>query len=307
MIVTRHFDFRAGLQTTALTQGAGAAAFQTFQNARVDKGAAIRRPGMRRVARVTPTVYCGDFDGVDDSVSIAHDSRVWSLSSMAEWTIGGLCKPTSYAATRGVLCRFTATANDVDVNVYMDSTSSGRIVADLKDDAGATTSLAVTGIAAGTLTAWMLTKATTGTYTLYANGSSSSGTLGSGTLKVNTTDPLRIGRKPGAGTFFLGGIDFVRLHSVCLTSQRDGWRRLTNPYARTVLADYCVEKDANGDVPDRSLFGITATVQGALATTLASLAVNPAPIQGMAGDVSKDNARIVRFVAGGRIYEGTAT
>lgn len=300
---THHSDFRSGLQVTAPEQQEGAAGFQKFQNGRVSDGSLKRRGGFVRVGHLVPTIQCGDFDGVDDYVSFPHDSRIWTLSAMPEWTLEGLHKATSYAAVRTIFARNTGTANNVDVKVYMDSTSSGRLVAELKDSAGATTTLAVTGIAAGTLVGWQLLKAVSGTYTLKANAGSASGTLGSGTLKVNTADAFAIGRANGAGTFHLGTIDYIRLFNYTKTNMDDTYCRLLNSYARGVLADYVIEKDANSDIPDRSPFGITGTVNGTLATTATTLAVNPAPIQLIQSNLTRQNARQLVVVAGGRQYE----
>lgn len=299
----RVIDFRRGMETTREEQNDDLFSWRELLNARVDKASLRRRKGMESLYKATTTVTALAFDAVDDAIAIAHDSRVWALSALPEWTLEGLFKPTSYAAARTIFSRNTGTAANVDVLVYMDSTSSGRIVCELMDSAAAKTTIAVTGIAATTVVAWRLTKATTGTYTLYANGSSSTGTLGSGTLKVNTTDALAVG-KQNSGLLFLGSGEFVRLFRGVRQTFADAYCRLLDPRAPSVLADYCLDIDANNYCVDRSAFGNHATVAGSPATTT-TLAVNHAPIRGLAHNKDKQGRRRVYFWAGNVLYPAT--
>lgn len=279
-IKVRPVDIMRGMETTAVESTDDPWACPLVQNVRLQRGCWQTRGGKVRLTYQTTPAVCITFDGVNDAVGLAHHSEITAFSSIPEWTIEGLCTPTSYAATRGIFCRNTATAANVDVNIYMDSTSSGRIVADLQDDAAAVTTLQITGIAAGTKVAWRVTKAATGTYTLTANGSSTTGTLGSGTMKVNTSDALAIGRKPGAGTFFLGPIDFVRVFRGVKTTYMDSYARLLNPRTPSVLADWICDIDANNYAWDRGPFGNHGAVTGSPGTT-ASIAVNHNPVLGL--------------------------
>lgn len=310
IVQRRYFDGRTGLQTTKPEQAEDAMLYERFGNARASQGAITRRRGIRRVGRITPAngPYCGDFDGSDDSVTVgiaggATDAiaRVWNLDGLSTWTLEILCQVADLGSQRTIFDRNNA--SDKDVTIYQDSTSGGRVVCELLDSGSATTTLTVTGIAAGTLTAIQLVKHDADSFTLRVNGSEATGTLASGALDSSDRD-IFIGRSD-SGEFYDGTIDFVRLLGVARPDQRDGWTRLVNPYARYVLADYCIEKDANDYVLDRSRNGLHASVQGSLATNVASLAVNPVPVQGFGIKTSPDNERVLAVIAGGRQYEAT--
>lgn len=300
---SKNFDFRTGLQTTRPEQsGSPQMGFEDFYDAVATNGALTRRKGMVRIAHITPTTgpYCGDFDATNDAVTIPNDTRVWDLDGLSAWTLEILCKVDTLSAQRTIFARNSATP---DVLIYQDSTSSGRVVAELIDSGGSTTTLQVTGIAAETLTAIQLIKHDADSFTLRVNGSSSTGTLASGALR-NNTDTLFVGRTTG-GTFYDGKIDFVRLLCIVREDQRDGWCRLHNPRARHVLADYNIEKDANDYILDRSAFGKHGAIAGALATNVASLAVHPVPVQMIAPLRTVDNVRKMAVIAGGRLFGAT--
>lgn len=297
-------EWAKGEQTTRLERNEDYPALRRVLNGRVDSGGYVRRGGMVALTKTSNTGAVITFDGTNDAIGITHDSRAWALSSIPEWTIEGLCNPTNYSATRTILARNTSTANDVDLRIYMDSTSSGRIVVELKDDGGTTTTIAVTGIAAGTLTHWRLTKAATGTYTLTANGTSATGTLTSGVLKANTADPLAIGRANGGGLFFIGPIEFVRGFKGVRVGHFDSRSRLLDPRADDVLFDYVCEVDANNYCLDRSRFGNHGAVTGSPATT-ASIAHNHAPILGMGYHIDQQGRRRLVYQAGSVVYGAT--
>jgi hypothetical protein len=299
---SRHFDFRQGLGTTKPEQSGSALPFEDFYDAIATNGALTRRKGMVRVARITPSAgpYCGDFDATNDVVTVLHDSRVWDLDGIAAWTLEILCSTDTLSSQRPIFARSSATP---DINIYADSTSGGRVVADLLDSANATTTLQVTGIAATTLCAIQLIKHDADSFTLRVNGSSSTGTLASGALK-DLSSSLLIG-KDFSSNFYDGKIDFVRLLSIVRADQRDGWCRLHNPQARYVLADYNIEQDANDYILDRSPYGNHAIETGGLATSTASLAVHPVTIQAIAPVKTSGNARKVVVMAGGRMFGST--
>lgn len=299
---SRHFDFRQGLGTTKPEQSADALPFEDFYDAVATNGALTRRKGMIRVARITPAAgpYCGDFDATNDVVTIQHDDRVWDLDTIPMWTLEILCNTDTLSAARAIFARNAASP---DVRIYADSTSSGRVVAELLDSAAGTTTLQVTGIAAGTLCAIQLIKNSAASFTLRVNGTSSSGTLASGAL-ANGTATLLIGSDNGSN-FYDGKIDFVRLLAIVRADQRDGWCRLHNPHARYVLADYNIEQDANDYILDRSPFGKHAVETGALATSTASLSVASVPIQMIAPLRTGGNARKIAVMAAGRLFGAT--
>ena len=303
---SRHFDFRAGLGTSKPDQSRDALPFTAFYDATARGGVLRRRKGMVRLAQVTPNFgpYCGTFDagGALTAVELTGDAgsaQIWDLDGLAEWTIETLCRADDLSSTRAIFARIAAAP---DVRLYQDSTSGGRVVAELIDTGGATLTLAVTGVAAGTVAAVQLVKRSAASFVLRVNGTEASGTLASGALKA-TNDVLRIGNDNG-GNRYHGKIDFVRLWAKARPDQRDGWVRSMNPSARYVLADYNVEADANAYCLDRSRFGRHASVTGSLGTS-ASLAVNPVPIQMLTMIHTPDRQRKLTLIAAGRLYSGT--
>lgn len=308
-ITTFHSDFRSGLQTTKPQAGAaGAAAFEEFANARVTSGACVRRPGLVRLAKAIPSdgPYCATFDGSNDDVNFPYDSRIWDLDTMAAWTLEGLSKATDLSTQSSVFSRATGTAADKDIYVYCDSTSGGRIVAEITDSAAAVTTLAITGLPVNTVIAWQLVKNSAASFTLRANGSSVSGTLASGAL-ANTTDSLLVGRTLNVPLRFTGNMDFLRLFGYAKSDQQDGWTRLINPYARGVLACYHMELDGQGNVQDLSPFEKHALTTGSPTMVATPLAVHPVPIQAICPNLNLNNQRKLVIVAGGRVYESTLT
>ncbi len=296
-VVSRHSDFRSGLQNTAPAQQAGAAGFQTAYDCRVDSGPCARRPGKVLVGRLTPTVYCGDFDGVNDVVTTAgNDTRIWPLG--LKWSIELL---VSADATAGDM--YVIGSTGVVYGVRVKQTAAATIVVDVQDSASTVVSLTSAASAiAGRTTAILLTR-NGATLSLYVNNAAAvTGTMAAAlSLRAQT---LTIGAHAGAN-FYDGKIDFVRGRTSVKTTQQDGYQRSLNPWARDVLFDYCLQADAAGDVQDRSAFGNHATNSGATLNTTQSLAVNPATIQAICGSTNAQTARQIVVVAGGRQFEGS--
>ena len=288
----RIIDWRRGQQDTRLAQSEDFD-LQILQNARVEHSACERRPGMVSLTKVATAGTCINFDGVDDTVSIPYDARVWNLTALSAWTIEGLCNADDISSERPVMF-FSGV-----IKVHQDSTSSGRIVATVTDSAAADTTLAVTSIGASTLIDWRLTRLGSA-IVLYANGSSTSGTITNGTLATSTT-AISVGVRPGPATYYDGKIEFVRLFRGVKTGNFDTRCRLLNPRAPSVLADHVMEIDANNYVLDRSQFGNHAAAAGTPGTS-ASLAVNHAPILGITSNHDNDQVPRLYFAAGAAVY-----
>lgn len=300
------YQFTEGLQTTPSVQRSGPRGYETFQNVRNSTGPAAQRLGMKRVtgASAGSDASIIDFDGTNDYLTIAHDSRSTAFTSYSAFTISGLVQCDTLAAPGYIFSRDNATASLRDVTVYVDSTSGGRILADIRDSAGTQTLLQVTGLAASTIIAWSVVRSGS-TVTLYANGSSSAGTISNGTLAV-TSDNLLIGATGGPASFFNGRIEFVTGWNVARTSPVDGWSRLINPRALDVLFDYVTEIDSGtGYVLDRGRIENHADTAGSPTTTATLLGNPPVPVQCMAPILTRSNARRLIVVARGDVYTGT--
>lgn len=295
--IRRTLKFSQGANTTALGVTSDPE-WRQFDESLVDHAAAQRRLGKSRVYAFTPTSTIVDFDGTNDVLTLPYDSRVWQLHTMSAFTLKGMCVADSYAAVRPIFFKGTD-ATHFNISIFMDSTSSGRIACTLRDSGGTNTTLVgATGITAGTTVAWMLTLSG-GTFTFYANGTSASGTLGTGTLQGANTDVLL-----GSDNLTLldGGIDHVTLLSTVETTQRGNWCRQLNPRAENVLADYVITLDANGYFLDRSLFENHGSSAGSPATNRACLCKNPDPVGALALNLDTSGRRQLYAAVGDRVY-----
>lgn len=292
------YDFSLGLQTSRTAHGAPLPWYTTFQNVRVNKGIAQRRPGMARIANIATTATSFDFDGTDDSVKIPYDARVWGALG-TRFTIEWLENADTLSGTHYVLG--TLASGTQGVTISRASTSSGTITVAVTDSAGTTVTLSATGVGGtGTLHAGQLVR-DGAALTLRVNGSTADTDTMSATLLLRAPS----GTKPTIGAhndtdFWNGKIDFVRGFKIAKTSQRDGWSRHLNPQVEYMLFDYVMEADANNYCLDRSRFGNHADVAGT-PTTVTSLAVNPAAIQALAINQDAQLKRRLWAVANGRI------
>ncbi len=303
----KQFDFRLGLWTPGLSQAAGAAVFSTFYDGRVTNGACQRRLGKYRVAHVTPTdgPYCADFNG-----SSGFLQGYQPCTFGPEFTVEALWNADTLSATHTIIGGGGATSGLVLTHT---SASGGTVTVALRDTSGNTATASVTGIAATTLVAAMVVRSGADVALYVNNGTPSTTTIASATNSLDVQGGAtpatvwRIGANNGAN-FFDGKIDFVRGFKHAKSSQKDGYTRLVNPWARTVQFDYCMENDAVADTQDRSPFGNHMQTSGGVTFgSIATLAVNPVPIQAICANYSRNNVRQVVILAGGRQYVATVT
>lgn len=294
----REYRSNSGLSTTALEQSE--VPFPKFQDCRSNKGAFERRAGMARVLRVTTTATCVDFaSGSSQYISIPYDSRVWALGT--RFTVEGLLNADSIASTRYILGRANTSPG---ITIHYESDQD--FVVNVWDSSGTNTTVTDTSVgAAGTLIAFRFTRNGANLTLQVNNRTAVTGTM-SATLSLRTsTDAVQIGAH-NSGTYFDGKIDFLRLHKTVRTTQRDGWSRLLNPRCPTVLADYCLETDANGIVLDRSRYGNHGAAQGSASSSgVTSLAINPAHVQALAHVVDAQGVRRLWGVYSGRLVPST--
>lgn len=295
----RAIEFSDGENNTNVEQTTEFPVWNALEDARVGRGACSRRPGMRVLSVTAASSSVIDFDGVNDKAEPVYAAAQFGLHLLSSWTLGFLCNADSLASTRTVFGRRSASPN---FRVYQDSTSGGRVVAELTDSGAATTTLVVTGIAAG-VTVRGLLLCDAGSLTLNVNGTTATGSLGTGTLATDT-NTLQIGANNNAD-YYDGRIEFVRGFVGVRSTLMDSQARLVNPRAPNVLFDYVTELDANGYVLDRSKFGNHAPTGGSPATTSSFLSVNPAPVQAIAQSKPNSGSRTAYVVIQGQVHAVT--
>lgn len=289
-----------GLNTTRVEQTSEAPVLRVARNVRFDRGAALRRPGMVRLAQVTSEMKGGNFDGSNDTLSFHADPRIWPLGT--RWTVETLARAETISGTHTI---FGGAGVNPGLRIQMDTTSSNRVVVSVRDSAGTTTTLAVGSLSTGVVYAIQVVR-DGASLTLRVNGTETTGTM-SATNALDTQEggvSILLGGVIGGtsgGSLFDGDIDFVRVFSTAKTHQRDGYRRLLNPRADDVLVDIVTGPDANGCARDRSRYGNHAKSSNP-PTAATSIALNPAPIQGIAQRLKANGSRELVVVAGGAYF-----
>lgn len=272
-VYVREYKSNAGLSTTALSESE--VPFPVFQDVRSNKGAFERRAGMVRVARIATTATCCDMASASSQyIAIPYDARVWALGT--RFTIEGLINADSIAATRYILGR-AGTSPGITVHYA----TNGDLVVNVWDNAATQTTVTYAGAgSAGTLIAWQFVRNGASLTLRVNNGTAATGTMSATLpLRASTVD-VQLGAH-NSTDFFDGKYDRLTLYKSVKTTQAGNWSRLPNPRAPDVMADYCLEIDANGTVLDRSRFGNHGAAQGGATSAATSLAVNPARIQAL--------------------------
>ena len=138
--------------------------------------------------------------------------------------------------------------------------------------------------------------------TVTINGTTQTETMGA-------TETLRAGGwvlgADNGGSFLNGQIDFLRVLKYVKANQNDGEVRLVNPRSPSVLVDYILEPDSNGYVLDRGPLGIHGKTTGSPATNVAPLALNPAPVLGIASNLNTSSSPQAYARVAGAIYPFT--
>lgn len=286
-------DMRTGLNTSVPDESHDIA-FRTFQDVRTDSGSAKRRNGHVRVLRLASTDAIIDFDGTNDRVDTPASAPIQTLGET--FTLEWLCKADTLSGNHYVIGKSGAST----VGISVRQTSSNTMVVVVTDSGANTATLTATGITTSILAACQLVRSGAN-LTLTVNGTAYTGTIASGTT-VAFGGKAAFGTDNGA-TFYDGRIEFVRGFSVARTSQMDGWSRLLNPRAPSVLFDYVLNETTF--VRDRSLYENSASVTGSPATTSSLLSNNPVPIQAIAQPQATDGTRKVYIVGAGVVYPVT--
>lgn len=294
----RALDFSPGLNTQTLEETTEFPVWRALTNVISTRVGAESRKGIQRLARIAATNTILDFDGSNDYVQFDYDARtLGGLQARTSWSVEFLCQADSLSSPRTIL------HHSGQLLIFQDSTSSGRVVAQVTDTGANTLTLQVTGLAAGTRIEGRLSRAGSLTYTLTVNGTSASGSTTAAI--ASSTAVLYVGANGGSSNFYDGRIERVTLCSPYRTGRMGLAGRTLIPHAPSVLLDAVMTADANGYVLDRSVFGLHGKTGGSPTTTASLLSVNPVPIQAIGQTRGNSSANTVYVVAGGGVYPVT--
>jgi len=297
-------SFQRGLETTGLEDGLELPAWAHFQNTRLDEGAASRRKGMQRVLTATNPATALSFNGTNQKIfyptMAAHDLGL-------NWTVEVLFKPDDVTGTQALVGFDHAT--DWPFRIYM-SGATLKADVDFGASSGAVTLTGGTITAAATSSA-MLTRRTNPSdltqyeLALWTNGTKNTPTTATLASTTTPTNPIVVAAD-GGGNFFAGDIDFVRVLSVCRTTNEWSNLRLPDPKVGYVIMDssMTVANATTARVDDRSSHRNHGTAKLSPSSTT-TLATQTAPITHIGQRIDYQNESRIDIVAGGQIYLGT--
>ncbi len=288
--IVRVTDFSSGANTTA-NGVTSRPQWAVFDEAIVDGGGSKRRNGKVKIAQFTAYSTIVDFDGTNDVLTIPADSRVIPLGT--RWTFKILFQTDSIASNRYILGRTGAGA----VSIKILHNTSSEVVVTITDSASNASTLTWTGIAAATVCALQVAR-DGATLKGYLNGTVQSTTMNATNLLIGGAQQL--GADNG-GSFFDGGVDFLRLLSTYETSQRDGWCRSMFPRNQNTLADWIVTLDANGYALDRGIYEMHMTSAGSPATNRTALAYNADPVVSLSNNIDSSGRLQGYAIVGDRV------
>jgi hypothetical protein len=276
--------FSLGLQTTGLEDGLELPRFQTWQNLRVDQGAAKRRPGQALMAVSLNRNKSLDLNGSSQYVTIPLLAAVHTLKRI--WTFEALVQADSFA-TNAKTVLGVAHASDYSLLVYF--TTAGNLVAKVQDS-GATVTTLTSSTAFSTGTTYAIQIVRDGTsLTMRVNGASeATGSIADLDCKLPGGN-LYIGRDNG-GLYFDGKIDFVRIRTVALADQSYGLMRLPDGRAIDVLMDYVAQTEViTALFYDRSRFELHGTITASPPVYASALGVQTSPCTALTTWFGPDN------------------
>ncbi len=281
-IQPRAGDFSRLLETTRDLRSSDPLHFRVADNVRARNGHAKRRKGRALVYRFAAAADLMDFDGTNDKVALSTDSRVFPLT-LTRFTLEWLISTDTTASTTFILGRVGASGTGVTLS----HNSAGAIVCVVTDNAAAGVTLTIAGVSAAATHPVQLVRDGASLTLRIPGYTSATGTM-SATLPL-ATGACSAGEDNGA-SFYNGAVDFFRGFRTVKTDQADGWCRLPDPRAPSVLFDYVFVPDANGFILDRGPYALHASQTGS-PTTRAVLAVNPMPILGIGMTTDNDASR----------------
>ncbi len=294
-IKPRQFGFLTGLNTSRLEDAPEFPSYREMANVRLDRGAAVRRKGMVRIAQFTDATTIIDFDNTNDVVTPPSDLRIATLGT--RWTLEALFRTDTLAADRVLIGG--ATANDPFV--ILTHKTTGVVEAVVTDSAGTATTLTVAGISVNTVAALQL-KRSGATLTLNVNGTTDTDTMSATNDMSNKT--WVVGADNGAG-FYGGKVEFVRLFRVARATRADAFCRLINPRAPSVIADWVMTDGGNNRVVDRGPYGLHAAVTGSPTFAGSAISRNHMPVLAIGANRNNNVDRRAYLNVAGQFYPVT--
>lgn len=281
-----------GLNSRASTTGLPLLDCVTLQDMRVVGTDLVERLGVSRVGRVDGNASALDFDGVNEHLSNAVDTRVWALGLY--WTVEFAIEPDITAGTMGLV-----TVGHTTPAMIFDITGS-NIRFRIWDSAATLTTITV-GAAAASIQTVQVTRSAATLSTKLNNGTAVTGTM-SATLNVRTpVGDLRVARDDGTN-YFDGTFDYLRvLNGTARSDHNDRLIRHPAPRAAYVLADYDMNVSAGLLAYDRSRYENHLIAQNT-PTEIATLCHNPAPMRALSMSVDTETNRKQLLVAAGGLY-----
>ena len=291
----RNFTFDRGLQDPGQDRPDD---FNGFQDVEHDGGGGVEaRKGSVLLGKITNALGIMDADGTNDRVNFPSHASLVPLGTV--WTLEMLFQADSLGADSFFLGPQTGTAAGITVK----QTTTSTLVVTVTDSAAAATTLTWTGQAVSTVIGLQVVR-DGASLTGYLNGTTATGTmsatnsLSSGSYSAFTNN---------GANWADGGIDYIRIWKAARTTHQDLYRRLLNPRNRNVLFDWVFNEGSQSDVIDRGIYGAHGTTAGSPTWARANLAVNPAPISGLAYSVRRDGTRELVAATHGRFYTATVS
>jgi hypothetical protein len=291
----RNFTFDRGLQRPGQERPDD---FQVFQNVEHDGGGGVEaRKGMVRLGRITNSLGIMDADGTNDRVNFPSHAALVPLGTV--WTLETLFQADSLAADCFILGPQGASAAGITIK----ATTTETVVVTVTDSAATAVTLTFTGVPVSTVCGLQVVR----------SGASLSGWLNGTTVtaSMHATNVLASGTYSAftnnGGDWMNGGIDYLRIWKAARTTQQDIYRRLLNPRNRNVLFDWVFNEGSQSDVMDRGIYNAHGVSVGSPTWARTNLAVNPAPIVGMAYNVRRDGTKELVAATHGKFFNASVS
>ena len=280
-----------GLNTKAQTTGLPLLECVALQDMRVVGTDLVQRLGIVRTAQFTGNAKAMDFNGTDEYLSNAIDTRVWALGMY--WTVEVAVELDVTTGTQGIL-----TAGHTTPSLILDMTST-NIRCRVWDSAGTATTITV-GAASTSVQTVQVTRSAGTISTRLNNGTAVTGSIDSTKVCRTPVGDLRVALDDTTN-YMNGTVDYVRAFAYTKTDHNDRLVRHPAPRAGYVLADYDMNGSAGGLVYDRSRYGNHLIAQNS-PTEVTSLCHNPAPVRALGMVVDEVSNKKQMLVAAGGLY-----
>lgn len=293
-VLLPEFGF-GGLNTKADATGLPLLECTHLQDVRVVGRDLVGRKGIARVGRLTGTASAMDFDGVNQHLSAAVDTRAWALG--LNFTVEVAIELDVVTPPQGILCVGSTTPTLIIDLIDISGSNSLRVRV---WDSGGTATTVVIGDAATSVQTIQVTRDGATLSTRLNNGTAVTGSMSATLLCRTPAGDLRIARDDGTN-YLNGTVCYVRAASVSRSHHRDRLMRWAAPRAPHVRADYDLNASAAGLVYDRSRYEAHLIAQNS-PSEIATLCHNPAPVRGLSMMSDENQKKALLMLAGGQYF-----